>query len=110
MLKPYFVELRITAVVMADSVVGAMSEAEASAWDICRGGDLAADDAVAVKSLEHLARLDSEWDGECLPYGGDGSTRLKELLPEETPSKDTLTADMFEAPNAPHEGPDSSAA
>lgn len=27
------------------------------------------------------------WDGNCLPYGGDGETRLKDLLPK---AKDPL--------------------
>lgn len=30
-----------------------------------------------VTSLKHLR---DGWDGECIPYGGDGNTRLKELL------------------------------
>ena len=30
-----------------------------------------------VTSLRHLRE---GWDGECIPYGGDGNTRLKELL------------------------------
>ncbi len=24
-----------------------------------------------------------DWDIECIPYGGDGNTKLKDLLPEE---------------------------
>jgi hypothetical protein len=99
MLRPYLVEMTITAVVMAESEVRAMAKTEASAFDICHDGDLSATDATAIDSLEYLARLDSDWDGDCLPYGGDGVTPLKALLPEETPSKDTLTADMFATPN-----------
>ena len=30
-----------------------------------------------VTSLRHLR---DGWNGECIPYGGDGNTRLKELL------------------------------
>jgi hypothetical protein len=34
-----------------------------------------------VRNEEHLR---NGWDGNCVPYGGDGNTRLKELL---TPNK-----------------------
>lgn len=95
MLKPYFVELRISAVVMADSEINAMTEAEFHAREICRDGDMACDDVTSLTSLEHLQRLDREWDGNCIPYNGDGNTRLKELLPETEPFKDTKTIDMF---------------
>lgn len=99
MLKPYFVELKITAVVMAESMMDAMGVAEAEAQDIARDGELTAEDAIAVKSLEHLQRLDSSWDADCLPYNGDGARTLRHLLPEEDPFEDAQTADMF-APNA----------
>ncbi len=33
-----------------------------------------------VFSLRHLH---SGWDGECVPYGGDGNTRLGDLFPAE---------------------------
>lgn len=96
-MKPYFVELRITAVVMADSEIDAMVTAESEAREIVRDGELGADDATELTSLEHLKRLDPEWDGRCLPYNGDGRTRLDELLPETEPFKDTKTMDMFAA-------------
>ena len=95
MLKPYFVELKITAVVMAESEIDALGIAEREAREICFDGELTADDATELNSLEQLKRLDDEWDGMCLPYNGDGNTRLKDLLPEAEPFKDTKTADMF---------------
>lgn len=95
MLKPYFVELKISAVVMAESEIDALCVAESEAREICGDGELTADDATEVKSLEQLKRLDGEWDGMCLPYNGDGNTRLKDLLPETEPFKDTKTAGMF---------------
>ena len=95
MLKPYFVELKITAVVMAESVIDAMGVAESEAHEICRDGELTADDAIELNSLEQLKRLDDGWDGMFLPYNGDGNARLKDLLPEAEPFKDTKTADMF---------------
>ena len=30
--------------------------------------------------VTRLDQLCDGWDGECIPYGGDGNTRLKELL------------------------------
>lgn len=97
MLKPYFVELRVNAVVMAESVIDAMAVAECEARDIVSDCDMDAEDAVEVKSLEHLARLDHKWDGECIPYNGDGNTRLKDILIVEPDSfKDTKTVDMFD--------------
>ena len=95
MLKPYFVELKITAVVMAESEVDAFLVAESEAREICGDGELVADDATEVTSLEQLKRLDNEWDGMCLPYNGDGSTRLKDLVPETEPFKDTKTEPLF---------------
>lgn len=95
MLKPYFVELKITAVVMAESEIDAMGVAESAAQDIARDGQLAADSAIAVKSLAHLQRLDSSWDADCLPYNGGREHTLRHLLPDEDPFEDTKTADMF---------------
>lgn len=94
-MKAYFVELRISAVVMAESEMKAMCAAELESSDIVFDGDLEADSAIEVKSLEHLKQLDGNWDGMCIPYNHDGSTRLKEILPEEEPFKDTKTIDMF---------------
>lgn len=33
-----------------------------------------------IFSLNDLNEM--EWDRNCIPYGGDGNTRLKDLLPE----------------------------
>lgn len=93
--KPYFVELRISAVVMAESEMEALGVAESEASDICFDSDLTADDAIEITSLEHLRRLDPLWDGECLAYNGDGVTRLREILPEKEQFKDTKTGDLF---------------
>jgi len=95
MLKPYFVELKITAVVMADSVIDALCVAESKTREICSDGELIADNATELNSLEQLKHLDHERDGMCLPYNGDGNTRLKDLLPEAEPFKDTKRAKRF---------------
>ena len=94
-MKPYFVELRIGAVVMAESVMGAMLAAESESREILRDGELEADEATELTSLEQMGRTISGWDGGCIPYNGDGNTRLKDLLPESEPFKDTKTIDMF---------------
>jgi hypothetical protein len=39
-----------------------------------------------------------KWDGQCIPYGGDGNTRLSDILAalEPEPERDTRTIDMFQ--------------
>ena len=73
--------------------------AEFESREIVRDGELRCDGATAVTSLEHLARLDDERTGDCVPHAGDGDTRLKDLLPEAEPFKDTKTADVLAAAN-----------
>ncbi len=66
-------------------------EAEDSghAWDIARDDykevfrDLDPSiDVHVTGEAKTLGQLKSGWDGVCIPYGGDGNTRLKDLLPE----------------------------
>jgi len=94
-MKPYFVTLQISAVVMAESVMDAMLAAESESREILRDGELEADEATELTSIEQLIRTITGWDGGCIPYNGDGNTRLKDLLPESEPFKDTKTIDMF---------------
>ena len=94
-MKAYYVELKIAGVVMADSEINAMGIAESEAREIIRDTDPEADCATKLNSIEHLQRLDALWDGMCIPYGGDGYTRLKDILPEFDPFIDTKTPDMF---------------
>ena len=63
MLKPYFVELKITAVVMAESEIDALCVAESEACEICFDGELTADDATELNSLEPLERWQDEHRG-----------------------------------------------
>ena len=77
-MKAYMVEITTHAVVMADD--------EAHAYDVAENykRDAFHDDpnprigiwgeVVRVDQLKH------GWDGECIPYGGDGNTRLGALL------------------------------
>lgn len=99
-MKPYLVELKVTAVVMANSEVEAMLEADFHTLDIVRDGEFVCDEAVEVTSLEHLAELDQEWDGECIPYGDETERRLKDILPESAPFVDTKTMSLFDDANA----------
>ena len=81
-MKAYMVEITTHAVVMADD--------EAHAYDVAENYkcDAFHDDpnprieiwgeVVRVDQLEH------GWDGECIPYGGDGNTRLGALLTANT--------------------------
>lgn len=94
-LKPYFVELKITAVVMAASEAQAMARAESGSSSIVSDGQMECESAELIESLQDLSQMDSEWNGECIPYYGDRQTTLKMLLPETTPPKDTRTLDMF---------------
>ena len=77
-MKPYMVEIRAYAVVMAEDEAHAHLVAESYKRDIM--GDeynpyIDVDGEVAsVDALSH------GWDGECIPYGGDGNTRLREIL------------------------------
>ena len=92
-MKLFTVEVSVTAVVMAESEMDAYSVAISYLSDIISDTDPDIDVLGEVKSLD---RLPEDWDPMCLPYGGDGETRLKDLLPETEPVRDTRTIDMFE--------------
>lgn len=97
-MKPYFVTLEVSAVVMAENRFDALIVAVLSAREICSDQELSCDSAEEVCSLEHLADFNSDWDGECIPYNGDGNTRLNTLLPETAPDPDTRTGNLFKEP------------
>ncbi|BBE51167.1 hypothetical protein OYT1_ch1620 [Ferriphaselus amnicola] len=82
-LKAYFVEMKITAVVMAEDRFSAVVEAESLTNEIMMTSDANIDRVVLVESLDQFATLDPDWDGECVPFGYYGNTRLKDLLPQE---------------------------
>lgn len=81
MSKFYAVELSVTAIVQVEDDQDELF-AETLAMDLKR--DILADNPLEVmvrnriRSLQDLKRYG--WDGMCLPYGGDGNTRLKDLL------------------------------
>lgn len=77
-MRPYMVEIRTYGVVMAEDETHARSVADDYKRDIFR------DDCnpyVEVDgAVENVEALEHGWDGDCIPYGGDGNTRLSELM------------------------------
>ena len=96
-MKLFTVEMSVMAVVMAKSEMEAFTIAHGHRRDIWDEGDPDIDVHGEIKGLD---RLPEGWDPMCLPYGGDGETRLKDLLPETEPVRDTRTIDMFESQEA----------
>ena len=74
----YSVDLSTTVVVQAVDAVDAFRKAMREQRTICTEGDMTIDVGAEIRSLAELTGM---WDGECLPYGGDGNTRLKDLMP-----------------------------
>jgi len=93
MTRYFEVELRWIAVVEAENEMEAISAAEYDKRDICGDSD---PEVEAVGEIKGLDQLPQGWDAHALPYGGDGETRLSELLPQTEPVRDTNTLDMFE--------------
>lgn len=65
-----------------------VAEDEDHAWQVARDEAQQAfdDDAEPVDvhvtgEIHHLRHLRAGWDGDCVPYGGDGNTRLRDMLP-----------------------------
>lgn len=77
-MKFYRVEFTMTAIVQAEDEGDAYSVAD-DAWRDIRSGS---DPCISIgDEVRSLAELTDGWDGMCLPYGGDGNTRLQDLLP-----------------------------
>jgi hypothetical protein len=95
-LKPFYVTLSYSGVVMAEDEADAERVAERYAHSIVSDdGYPGFEEVTEVRSLKHLRSISHGWDGDCCTYGGDGP-RLKDVLPEEDPpERDTRTADMF---------------
>lgn len=70
--------MKQTVVVMADDALHAVQVAFENQIEIVRDSDFQPGVAVEVTGLTDLC---DPWDGDCIPYGGDGDTMLKELLP-----------------------------
>lgn len=97
-LKPFMVTLTYSGVVMAKNLRDAEVVAERHQSDIVSDQCYPSfDDVTEVLSLAHLKRLDPGWEPDCAAYG-EGSPRLRDVLPEEDPpARDDKTLDMFAA-------------
>lgn len=77
-MKPYLVEISTIAVVMAEDHTHAEDVGRHHAREAM--GD---DDRPRVRVMALVTKLDElvdQWDGRCLPCGGDGNSTLAELL------------------------------
>ena len=84
-MKAYMVEITTHAVVMADDEAHAYAVAETYKRDALHD-DL--DPRIEIEGeVAHVEQLGHGWDGECIPYGGDGNTRLSALLTTNTEAK-----------------------
>lgn len=78
-MKPYLIEITTHAVVMAEDEDHARSVADSYKREAF--GDDPNPRIEVECEVAKLQDLEHGWDGECIPYGGDGNTRLAELLP-----------------------------
>jgi hypothetical protein len=98
-MKPYALTISLTTVVMADNEHHARLVAEHEKREIfgdAYGNQITYSPATQMTCETDLNKVG--WDGLCLPYGGDGNTRLKDILAtlEAEPERDTRTMDMFQ--------------
>ena len=69
------VELKTTVVVFAEDEADAYQAAQEDMQEIKRDTEF---DIDVIKALDGEV-LPSGWDGMCIPYGGDGNARIKDL-------------------------------
>ncbi|MBT9493893.1 MAG: hypothetical protein IV107_16460 [Paucibacter sp.] len=95
-LKPFFVRLTYTAVVMAEDCRAAEVESEGIMSRIVGDSANAAEvEAVELTSIAQLTGLDPAWSAACCAYLGDEPT-IGNILPERAvPERCTRTADLF---------------
>jgi hypothetical protein len=85
--KFYAVEVRTIAIVQVEdneNYIDAEMVAEGEVSDIisdAKYNSIDFDSLGEIKTLKDL--VPHGWDGKCLPYNGDGNTRLEDLLPAE---------------------------
>jgi hypothetical protein len=78
-MKPYVVEFTLRSVIMADDEHHAFSVARDQFREIARD---AAPDVWVENEVRNASDLPDGWDLACLPYGGDGNTRLAAMIGE----------------------------
>lgn len=79
-MKAYVVEFTVRAVVMGDDESDAWSAAHVDWRDIARDEVPEVDVLNVILEERHLP---TGWDLQCIPYGGDGNTRLSEIVGQE---------------------------
>jgi len=77
----YAVEITALAIVVADNEFHALQVARSNSRAATTDTD---PEIFVLQEITDLLDLPVGWDGQCLPYGGDGEKRLKELLPPNT--------------------------
>jgi hypothetical protein len=98
-MKPYAVVVSFNMIVMAEDDADAYHcarENASEAW-----GDTYDPKFEVCEDMKTEADLKRyKWDGQCIPYGGDGNTRLSDILAavEAEPTRDDKTIDMFAEP------------
>lgn len=78
-MKMWNVEVSYVAVVLAGSQIEAEGVARRDAREIVSDSDPA--DCTVTHEVKEIADFRDGWDGACLPYGGDGDSRINELNP-----------------------------
>lgn len=95
-MKPYAVVVSFNMIVMAMDDADAYQRAQENARDAW--GDTYDPKFEVCENMKTEADLKRyKWDGQCIPYGGDGETRLSDILASIEPEleRDTRTIDMF---------------
>lgn len=95
-MKPYAVEVSFTMIVMAEDETEAYHVADENAREAW--GDTQSPDYMVLNPVTSEEQLKFRgWDGNCIPYGGDGDTRLKDIIANLEPElvRDDKTVDMF---------------
>lgn len=77
--KFYEVEITTTAIVQADDEDSARRTAELDQSTVMN--DDPYPNVNVVREVRSLKDLPSGWNGDCIPYGGDGNAYLSSLLP-----------------------------
>lgn len=85
MTRLFTVKITSYAVVIADDESHAVDVAQRHAREIV--GDDGSPGAEFIGEVRSEADLVDSWDGGCVPYGGDGNSRIGELLRAQTPTQ-----------------------
>ena len=78
MKKPFVVNIQTQAIVMAEDADHAEDEARSRLRDIISDADPDVEALGVAASEQDL--IEAGWNGECIPYNGDGDTRLKDII------------------------------